>query len=357
MNNLSFMQYSSVSPFKYNYKLVSDLNETESKIIELIKNGSLTSELSEYIHRIIDSTVNKDIIIDLIEARGIPNEYANLIFEAAVKYDSYKELQKILIKGIDFEGIRTHGNIIDEIQKPSRLNNEFFEWLFNFRPAQGGVQCGAGEYFLRLVFTHGCTPDHGDLRVGDTNIELKSTQNKKSGFRMKGQCGYGNGHSSLLTALNAVNIDHSDFDHNDYQLFFKNKRSRIQEILASRSIDDRRLFYQTYFDENYIYLRKTHPEIVMKAYSKIEGLTFAGCIDTISIMPIVAALEFLYYATMEEWDYFMTINHMKDYLIIDPSLRFNQIEHIFERYFKFTSLPNTKPNSTPQDSVLGVALL
>ena len=165
-----------------------------------INKDPLPDKLIQYISRLIDSANSQTSAIKGLEGRNFDNTSSKIMFDKAVEMDSYKQLQDLIageVQGIDFDTLGTEGNLKSTIDKVG-FSKEYADWLYNYRPAIGGVNVGAGENILRVILKGGHVPTKGDVGAEGIEIELKATQTKSSGFRMRGQSGYGSGYDVSL---------------------------------------------------------------------------------------------------------------------------------------------------------------
>ena len=81
-----------------------------------------------------------------------------------------------------------------------------------------------------------------------------------------------------------------------------------------------------------------------------------GSIDVKEARIGIAAYEFTVYREREGFAYFIALNYKDDYSLISPETQGDALVEVFKNTFKVVSSPNTKNNSTPQDSLTAINL-
>jgi len=341
---------------------------TKKDLIAVIKETPLPDKLIAYISRLIDSATSQTSAIIGLERRNFDKSSSKVMFDKAVEMDSYKQLQDLMAgesQGIDFNSLQSEGNLKSAIEKIG-FSKEYAEWLYNYRPAQGGVNVGAGENMLRVILKGGHVPAKGDVGAEGIEIELKSTQTKSSGFRMRGQSGYGSGYDVALDVFNAIAIAYGEEVPEDFPDVTSDNRIQLYYKSAKPSLSD------TYF-KDLVKRGKMKPNEIVKIYSNavrklyknykgsLETDIFSpsvksdGTLDITELLPRFAAVEFQYYAASEPWEAFMVLNFNKDYFIMRKDNSIEDLADIFKDKFNIGA-PNTKPKATSQDSMTGVQL-
>jgi len=342
---------------------------TKDDLINVIRDTTLPDKLISYISRLIDSATAQTSVIKSLEGRRFDSKTSRMLFDKAVEFDSYQELQSLVTSdatGIPYEDLGVEGNLQTFIDKVG-FSNEYADWLYNYRPAVGGVNVGAGENMLRVILRGGHVPSKGDVGAGNIEIELKSTQTKRSGFRMRGQSGYGIGYDVAQKIFQHIetaygsNLPSGFIDYksgsNLMQLYYKSGKESLsdeyfKDLVGSKKLtaDNVRTLYADAFNGMY---KGYSGDLKAEVFN--DSIRNDGTIDASKLLPRLAAIEFRYYADAEPWDSFMVLNHQKDYLIINKDSSFNELVDIFESKFNIDA-GNTKPKATAQDSVVGVQL-
>lgn len=350
------------------YDLLLNEGYTKDDLITVIKSSPLSDKLIAYISRLIDSANSQTSALDGLKNRNFDSTTAKAMFDKSVELESYKQLQGLVIgqaPGIDFDSLGTDGNLQSFIDKIG-FSEEYADWLYNYRPAIGGVNVGAGENMLRVILKGGYVPTKGDVGADGIEIELKATQTKTSGFRMRGQSGYGSGYDIALTMFNAIQRAYGDnlpdnfpdvTSDNAIQLYFKSGKESLADTYLKDLIMKRLLTRSQIVD---IYSQAL--KLFYKNYNgdiKLEiadpGINTDGTFNVQELFPRLAALEFKYYADTEPWDVFMSLNYQKDYLILYKNAEIDKLTDIFKNKFNIGA-PNTKPKATSQDSMTAVQL-
>tara|TARA_R110000751_G_scaffold270715_1_gene370498 strand:+ start:1914 stop:3236 length:1323 start_codon:yes stop_codon:yes gene_type:complete len=350
------------------YDLLLNEGYTKDDLITVIKTSPLSDKLISYISRLIDSANSQTSALNGLQNRNFDNTTAKAMFDKSVEFESYKQLQGLVIgqaPGIDFDSLGTDGNLqpfIDTIG----FSKEYADWLYNYRPAIGGVNVGAGENMLRVILKGGYVPTKGDVGAEGIEIELKATQTKTSGFRMRGQSGYGSGYDIALTMFNAIQRAYSDNlpdnfpdvrSDNTIQLYFKSGKESLADTylkdLIMKRLLTRSQIIDIYSQALKLFYKNYNGDI--KSEIADPGINTDGTFNVSELFPRLAALEFKYYADTEPWDVFMSLNYQKDYLILYKNASIDKLTDIFKNKFNIGA-PNTKPKATSQDSMTAVQL-
>jgi len=341
---------------------------TKDDLIAVIKETPLPDKLIAYLSRLIDSSTSETSAIKGLETRNFDKVSSKAMFDKAVEMDSYKQLQDLVtgeVQGIDFDALGLEGNLQSAIDKIG-FSKEFSEWLYNYRPAIGGVNVGAGENMLRVILKGGHVPSKGDVGAEGIEIELKATQTKSSGFRMRGQSGYGSGYDVALTVFEAIQEAYGeelpeDFpdvaSDNRIQLYFKSGKDSLGDIYFKDLVKKGKLRTNQIAD--------IYGKAVRKLYKNYQGnleteifvpsVKSDGSLDITELLPRFAAVEFKYYADSEPWNVFMVLNYNKDYFVMSKDNSIEELADIFKDKFNIGA-PNTKPKATSQDSMTSVQL-
>ena len=341
---------------------------TKDDLIAVIKETPLPDKLISYISRLIDSATSQTSAIKGLERRNFDVGSSKAMFDKAVEMDSYKQLQDLMAgeaQGIDFDSLGVEGNLQSAIDKIG-FSKEYADWLYNYRPAIGGVNVGAGENMLRIILKGGHVPTKGDVGAEGIEIELKATQSKTSGFRMRGQSGYGSGYDVALTVFEAISEAYGEelpenfpdvSSDNRIQLYFKSAKPSLADEYFKDLVKKGKLKSNQIAD--------IYGKAVRKLYKNYKGnletevfvpsIKSDGTLNKEELFPRFAAVEFKYYADSEPWEAFMVLNHKKDYFIMRKDKSVEDLSDIFKDKFNIGA-PNTKPKATSQDSMTSVQL-
>ena len=341
---------------------------TKKDPISVITATELPDKLIQYISRLIDSSTTETSAIKGLESRNFDSPSAKAMFDKSVEMDSYQQLQALMtgeVPGIDYTSLGSDGNLQSAIDKIG-FSKEFSEWLYNYRPAIGGVNVGAGENILRIILKGGHVPSKGDVGADGIEIELKATQTKSSGFRMRGQSGYGSGYDVALQVFEAIETAYGedlpeDFpdvaSDNRIQLYYKSAKPSLADVYFKDLVKKGKLRTNQIAD--------IYGKAVRSLYKNYRGnldtevfvpsIKSDGTLDIPELLPRFAAVEFKYYADSEPWDSFMVLNFNKDYFIMNKDNSIEEVADIFKDKFNIGA-PNTKPKATSQDSMTSVQL-
>jgi len=334
---------------------------TKEDLIAVINNTPLPDKLIRYISRLIDSATSESSVIKSLQEKGYNELTAKRIFDKSVELDSYNQLKTLLTKPstqFDFDALSVEGNL-SVISNHINFTPEFDSWLYTYNPTYGGVTTGAAENYLRITLQGGHVPKSGDVGIYDKTLEVKVTIS--GGFRLRGQAGYGSGDqvsahimrevSKLYEQKTGESLEWGDIDTNLYSKKppVSPLNIKIKELIESKIIT-REQFVQIYTDAlKLLYINYNGDLKSLVAQPSIQQ---DGIIDINEILPRLAAVEFLYYASSESWDALIAFGRNKQYIILDKETKFEQIRDIFNSKFTI-SKPATK-NATVQDSLTKV---
>tara|TARA_R110000803_G_scaffold42850_4_gene91628 strand:+ start:3100 stop:4377 length:1278 start_codon:yes stop_codon:yes gene_type:complete len=341
---------------------------TKDDLIAVIKETPLPDKLISYISRLIDSANSKTSALDGLKKRNFDDKTAKGMFDKAVEMDSYKQLQDLVageVSGIDFDSLGDSGNLQPFIDKMG-FSKEYADWLYNYIPAGGGVNVGAGENILRVILKGGHVPSSGDVGAEGIKIELKSTQSSTSAFRMRGQSGYGSGYDIALDIFEAIQTAYGDNLPDNFpdvtsstaiQLYYKSGKESLADQylkdLVKKNLLKRSQIVDIYSKALQRFYKKYQGNI--KGDVAEPGINSDGSFNIKELFPRLSALEFRYYADSEPWDEFMSLNYKKDYLIMGKDDSIDELTKIFKDRFNIGA-PNTKPKATSQDSMTATQL-
>jgi hypothetical protein len=340
---------------------------TKEDLIAIIKEVPLSDKFMAYLARLIDSTSSENSVIDNLKARNFDEQSAKQIFSKSVEMDSYKQLRDLVtgqVNSIDFDSLGTEGNLNTFIKKIG-FSDEYIDWLYMYQPPRGGVATGTGENLLCIILKGGHVPTKGDVGTENVNIELKSSNSTSSGFRLRGQSGYGSGYDVAIAVFKAIADIYGDALPEDFPDITKDKS--IQLYSNPESLADR--YFKDLKSKNIIStseIADIYTNALKKLFKNYSGdiksdiftpsINSDGSINNTKLLPRLAALEFKYYAELEPWDVLMVLNYKREYLIIKKDATYDELIKVFEDNLKIVGMPNTKPKATSQDSVSKIQL-
>lgn len=347
-------------------------------LINLIQNAELAEKDLVRIMRIVDAVGSETGIMDYLQSqKNFDPQTSKQIFNMATETDSYKALLDMLsdpTKQIELSSLGQTGNLVEIVSKIG-ISREFAKEMANLVPYTS-VKMGRYEMFLRLFLEGGKSPSaKGDVEVNGEEMEVKSTISRGSGFRLRGQSGYGNGKQVQLNFMRQL-VDlygkggpsHGGsqsipqpildaFKEQNGQMWYGTKDSWA--VLANRDLietglkdkDEVVLMWSTALTEMY-------PDSTPQAIAEFIGPAFAndGGVDMKEVASRLAAYEFTVYRSKEGFAYFIAVNFQDNYGFIPSDVQGESLVELFKRLFRVVSLPNTKNNSTPQDSLTAIEL-
>ena len=351
---------------------------SKEELIKIIKTTDLSDRDLVRITRIVDSLSSEDGILDLLASQKNFDKTSSMqIFRMATESGDYRQLLELLndtAKQVDVDSLPQTGNIIDMI-KDSGVSREFAKEMSNMVPYTS-VKMGRYEMFLRLFLRGGQSPSvKGDVEVDGKEMEVKSTISKGSGFRLRGNSGYGNGKQvqtsfmkQLIELYGVGGPNHGGsqnipkpileaYKQQNGQMWYGTKDSWA--VLANRDMIESGLATKEDIIEMWgKALSELYPNTTPESVGKFIGPAFGsdGSVDMKSVASRLAAYEFTIYRMKEGFDYFIALNYQDNYGFISPELTGEGLVKLFANEFKVVSLPNTKNNSTPQDSMCAIEL-
>ena len=334
---------------------------TKEDLIAVINNTPLPDKLIRYISRLIDSATSESSVIKSLQEKGYDELTAKRIFDKSVELDSYNQLKTLLTKPstqFDFDALSTEGNL-SIISNHIKFTPEFNSWLYTYKPTVGGVTSGNAENYLRIVLQGGHVPRRGDLGVYDKLVEVKVTIS--GGFRFRGQAGYGTGADVSKYIMSEISKIYEqktgellEWGNINTQLYYKSSISplndKIKELITS-NILSREQFIDIYSNSlTQVYKNYNGDFKSLVAQPSIQQ---NGIIDINELLPRLAAVEFLYYASNEEWSSLIAIGRNKQYIMLDKEANFEQIRDLLNSKF-LISPPVTTSKASVQDSLTKV---
>lgn len=347
-------------------------------LIDIIQNAELTEKDLVRIMRIVDAVGSETGIVENLQAqKNFDLQTSKQIFSMATETDSYKALLSMLEdseKQIDLSSLGQTGNLVDIVSETG-VSVEFAKEMANLVPYTS-VKMGRYEMFLRLFLQGGKSPTaKGDVEVNGEEMEVKSTISRGSGFRLRGQSGYGNGKQVQLSFMKQLvdvygkggpshggsqSIPQHILDaykQQNGQMWYGTKDSWAvlanQDLIESglRDKNEVVLMWATALTEMY-------PDSTPQSIADFIGPAFSddGIIDTKEVASRLAAYEFTIYRAKEGFAYFIAVNYQDNYGFIPSDVEGDSLIELFKKLFRVVSLPNTKNNSTPQDSLTAIEL-
>ena len=347
-------------------------------LIKLIDSAELSEKDLVRIMRIVDAVGSEAGIMELLQSqKNFDPQTSKQIFNMATETDSYKALSDMLSspdKQVELSSLGQTGNLVNIVSKLG-ISREFAKEMADLVPYTS-VKMGRYEMFLRLFLQGGKSPSaKGDVEVNGEEMEVKSTISRGSGFRLRGQSGYGNGKQVQLNFMKQLvslygeggpshggsqNIPQYILDaHKEQngQMWYGTKDSwavLANKDLIEAGLKDKEevvLMWATALTEMY-------PESTAQSIAEFIGPAFAdnGVIDTKEVASRLAAYEFTVYRAKEGFAYFIAVNYQDNYGFIPSDVQGESLIELFKKLFRVVSLPNTKSNSTPQDSLTAIEL-
>ena len=351
---------------------------SKEDLIGIIQNAQLSERDLVRITRIVDAASTEEGIIERLSTQKNFDETSALqVFRMATESGDYKQLRSMLddpAKQIDVDSLPQTGNIV-EIVKSTGVSKQFAKDMANMVPYTS-VKMGRYEMFLRLFLRGGKSPTaKGDVEVNGEEMEVKSTISKGSGFRLRGNSGYGNGKQVQLSFMKQLvevygvggpshggsqNIPQhilEAYKEQNGQMWLKKKDPWA--VLANRDLIETNL--KTKEEVVLMWgtaLAELYPDSTPESIGKFIGPSFGndGSIDMKDVETRLAAYEFTIYRQREGFNYFIGLNYQDNYGFILPETKGEALVETFKSVFKVVSLPNTKNSSNPQDSMCAIEL-
>jgi hypothetical protein len=341
---------------------VSDISIDD--LIKLIQTKQLPQSLLNKIESMISASDTQTEVFDfLTKTVKLSPKTSKYIISLAIEYRCYTVLKNISSNPetrISLEELGNSGNILDKISSLN-LPAEFVKDIWTIKEPKSGVASGAGEVALQLLIRDGYSPAKGDLGVGNIEFEVKTTTkslSKETGFRLRGQNGYGIGNKSGIYVFKKI----ADLAY-DAKIKLPPEVSNTQAQLYLKASDS---FANSFFRElvtkgvTLDQIAEIYADSLLLVYTRgdrslmisilKDSLNADGSLDIETLLPKLAAFEMQYYSSIEQWDKFITINGTYDYVILDSGMSFSALETLMKNNFHI-SPPNTKKNATPQDSL------
>jgi hypothetical protein len=352
---------------------------SKEDLIDLINSTELSEKDLIRVTRIVDAVGSESGIVELLQSqKNFDEATAKQVFRMATESDSYKQLLDMLNnpeKQISLSELGESGNLIEKVSA-TEVTTEFAKEMADLVPYTS-VKMGRYEMFLRLFLQGGQSPTKkGDVEVDGEEMEVKSTISKGSGFRLRGQSGYGNGKQVQLSFLKQLQDvygksgpNHGGGDYNipkevleaykkqNGQMWYGTKDSWA--VLASRDmIEIGMKTLDEVIDMWGVALSELYPNTSPQTIAPYITPAFEkdGSIDMNKAKVGLAAYEFTIYREAEGFEYFIAVNYQDNYGFIPNDVEGESLINTFSTMFKVVSLPNTKNNSTPQDSLTAIEL-
>lgn len=339
------------------------------ELIDMIKAKKLPQNLLNKIESLITASDSEVSVFNFLhDTVKLSPKTSKYIISQAIDYRCYRKLQGMATdpdNRLPLADLGTEGNLLEKIQTLG-LPSDFIKDIWTIKEPKSGVAAGAGEVCYQLILRDGYSPKKGDLAVGSIEFEVKTTtksKSKETGFRLRGQNGYGIGNKSGIYVFKKI----ADLAYEaGIKLPPEASGERAQLYLkASDSLADG-FFVQLV--EKGITLNQIatiYADSLLQVYTQgdreqliqilEDSLKPDGKLDIDTFLPKLAAYEFQYYNKIENWEKFLTTNGNFDYMILDSGLSFGTLENLMKTRFVVTP-PNTKSNATPQDSLCSLRL-
>jgi hypothetical protein len=339
------------------------------ELVNLIKTKQLPQNLLNKIETMISASDSEVSVYNFLhDTVKLSPKTSKYIINQAINYRCYRKLNEMASdpnNRLPLADLGTEGNLLEKV-RPLGLPEEFIKDIWTIKEPKSGVAAGAGEVCYQLILQDGYSPKKGDLAVGSQEFEVKTTTKsaaKETGFRLRGQNGYGIGNKSGIYVFKKI----ADLAYEvGVKLPPEASGERAQLYLkASDSIADG-FFVQLV--EKGITLKQIaeiYTDSLLQVYTKgnreqlvnilEDSLAPDGKLNMEVFLPKLAAFEFQYYNSIENWEKFLTTNGNFDYIILDSGLSFGTLENLMKSRFAITP-PNTKSNATPQDSLCSLRL-
>lgn len=356
----------------------ADTTFSKDELINIIKTTQLSEKDLIRITRIVDSVSSEEGIIELLSTQKNFDKTSSLqVFRMATESGDYTQLLNLLqdpSKQADVDSLPQTGNIIAAM-KDAGVSDEFAKDMANMVPYTS-VKMGRYEMFLRLFLKGGQSPKtKGDVEVSGKEMEVKSTISRGSGFRLRGNSGYGNGKQVQVNFMKQL-VETYGFGGPNHG----GSQNIPQHILAAHKEQNGQMWYGT--KDSWAVLanrdmieagQKTKEEVILmwgtalaelypsstaESVSEFIGPAFGedGSISMREVASRLAAYEFTIYRMREGFDYFIALNYQDNYGFITADTTGEDLVKVFSSIFRVVSLPNTKNNSTPQDSMCAIEL-
>lgn len=347
-------------------------------LIDLISSADLSEKDLIRITRIVDAVGSEAGIIEKLQSqKNFDPQTAKQVFSMATEAGSYKALLDMLndpSKQIPLNDLGLEGNLVEKVASTG-VSVEFAKEMGNLVPYTS-VKMGRYEMFLRLFLQGGQSPTKkGDVEVSGEEMEVKSTISKGSGFRLRGQSGYGNGKQVQLAFLKELtalygqggpnhggsqNIPQPILDtykQQNGQMWYSSSDSWA--VLAGRELLDSGFINRDELVDMWSRaIAEIYPDNDAQTIASFIGPAFSdnGDMDVKDAAARLAAYEFSVYREKEGFAYFIAVNYRDDYGFIPADITGTDLVNVFKNLFKVVSLPNTKNNATPQDSLCAIEL-
>lgn len=342
---------------------------SKQDLIDLIGATEIPQRKLTRIMRIVDAVQSEEGIMDLLKTqKQFDDTSAKQVFGMATDSDSYKALLSMLqdeSKQISIDSLGESGNIM-EVIAPTGVTKDFADDMASMVPYTS-VKMGRYEMFLRLFLRGGKSPTKkGDVEVNGEEMEVKSTISATSGFRLRGSSGWGNGKQVQLEFLKLIKEAYNGDIPQIILDTYKKQNGQLWYTSAESwgEVANRDLIESGLKDKNEVVdmwskaLSLMYPATTPDRIKPFIAPYFSedGSIDVKEARIGIAAYEFTVYREREGFAYFIALNYKDDYSLISPETQGDALVEVFKNTFKVVSSPNTKNNSTPQDSLTAINL-
>lgn len=347
-------------------------------LINLINNAELSEKDLIRVMRIVDAVGSESGIMELLQSqKNFDQPTSRQVFNMATEADSYKALLDMLNnpeKQVSLSSLGQTGNLVEIVTKIG-ISREFAKDMADLVPYTS-VKMGRYEMFLRLFLQGGKSPSaKGDVEVNGEEMEVKSTISRGSGFRLRGQSGYGNGKQVQLNFMKQLvslygqgGPNHGGSQNIPQHILDSHKEQNGQMWYGTKDswavLANKDLIEAGFADKGEIVtmwataLTEMYPESSAGAIADFISPAFGddGGIDMKEVASRLAAYEFTVYRAKEGFAYFIAVNYQDNYGFIPSDVQGESLVELFKKLFRVVSLPNTKNNSTPQDSLTAIEL-
>jgi hypothetical protein len=361
------------------YDITNALNErivikeeadiTVDDLLSLIKSKQLPQNLLNKIESLITASDSEASVYNfLVDTVKLSPKTAKYIISQAINYRCYRKLNEMASdpdKRLPLADLGTEGNLLEKVESLG-LPVDFIKDIWTIKEPKSGVASGAGEVCYQLILQDGYSLRKGDLGVGSIEFEVKTATKsgtKETGFRLRGQNGYGIGNKSGIYVFKKI----ADLAYEaGIKLPPEASGERAQLYLkASDSLAD--TFFVQLVEKGITLnqIATIYADSLLQVYTQGNKEQLIGIVEdslapdgklTMDVfLPKLAAFEFQYYSSIENWEKFLTTNGNFNYMILESGMSFGTLENLMKSRFYVTP-PNTKSNATPQDSLCSLRL-
>jgi hypothetical protein len=346
-------------------------------VINLLMEKDVSQDLSNRLYQIIESDATRLKVLSFLTSKytdcrkgtNFSSRTAKMIIDQSIEDRCYRQLENITLfpeNRIEFDSLGISGNLLHKVKELGFTEN-FIAEVWNLREPKGGVATGLGEIFMSLILRHGNNPINGDIAIGATEIEMKSTsksKTKQSGFRLRGQQGYGIGNRAGIHVFDAIRAKCKLHDivgpdisiGKNEQLYFKSKESLadhyFSQLVSNKAIELNEIADIYAKSMQFVYSDADLSDLQSIFHKTIKS---DGKLNIEEFLIQLAVFEIKYYQSIEHWAYIVCVNYLYDYVIIKND-QMDLLEDIVRTNFYILSPPRTTHTATSQDSVCALRL-